>query len=107
MLKICVSGGLQAAVLVITSQIGCQPWLCVLPFAATCPLLYRGVDKRDGRPQLKKDAHDEGSPNLLVGMDAAADRHDVDQRRGGGNHRQILARLWLRRTGRALPASTR
>src|SRR5262249_44825841 len=80
----------------------------VLPFAATCPFLYRGGNKRDGRPRLKKDAHDEGSPHWLVGMDAAADRRDVDdQRGGGGDYRQIFARLRLRRTVRALPASPR
>src|SRR5262245_32190309 len=70
-LKICVSGGPRAATLVIRSQIGCRPCLCVLPFAATCPFLYRSGNERDGRPRLKKDAHDEGSPpHRLVGMDA-------------------------------------
>jgi hypothetical protein len=50
--------------------------------------LLCGGNKRDGRPPLKKDAHDESSPHRLVGMDAAIDRRDVDdQRRSRGNNR--------------------
>src|SRR4029078_176558 len=79
------AGGPYPAALVITSQIGCHTCLCVLPFAATCPLLCGG-NKRDG--PLKKDAHDEGSPHPLVVMDATADCRDVDDpHRSRGNNR--------------------